>query len=195
MFGDRTFYMLYDMATEKVEEYIFLPFLTSLFDNCDKAEGYWTFLETMYPQITYSSEDEYRFSRRVAEAHSFLLSAILTIIRFDRSGKGGKDIITLADLPYYEEFEIERIPRYELVAYVTSSGDEEIEEIEKAESGFVCQFIVSEVRQEPEDYADLLAELDDEKFVFKKQYHAVQQYMKQLAAKQRTEDESLFDLL
>ena len=195
MFGDRTFYMLYDMATEKVEEYIFLPFLTSLFDNCDKAEGYWTFLETMYPQITYSSEDEYRFSRRVAEAHSFLLSAILTIIRFNERGQGGKDIITLADLPYYEEFEIERIPRYELVAYVTSSGDEEIEEIEKAESGFVCQFIVSEVRQEPEDYADLLAELDDEKFVFKKQYHTVQQYMKELAAKQRTEDESLFDLL
>ena len=50
MFGDRTFYMLYDMVTQKVEEYMLLPFLTSLFDNCNKADGYWTFLEAMYPQ-------------------------------------------------------------------------------------------------------------------------------------------------
>jgi len=195
MFGDRTFYMLYDMVTEKVEEYIFLPFLASLFGNCDKADGYWTFLEAMYPQITYSSEDEYHFSRRVAEPHSFLLSAILDIIGFNGSGRVGKDIISLADLPYYEEFEVERIPRYKQVAYVTSRGDEEIEESEEDESGYICQFTVAEVRQQPEDYEDLLAELNDDRFVFKKQYHAVQQYMKELAAKQRTEDESLFDLL
>lgn len=45
MYGDRTFYMLYDMVTEKVEEYIFILFLTSLFDKCNKEGGYWTFLE------------------------------------------------------------------------------------------------------------------------------------------------------
>jgi hypothetical protein len=60
----------------------------------------------MYPQITYSSEDEYyRFSRRIAEPHSFLLSASLNIIGFNGSGRYGKDIITLADLPYYEVLE------------------------------------------------------------------------------------------
>jgi hypothetical protein len=195
MFGDQTFEMLYDMVTEKVEEYIFLPFLTSLFDKCDKVDGYWTFLEAMYPQITYSSEDEYRFSLRAAEPHSFLLSAILDIIGFNGSGRVGKDIVTLAELPYYEELEVERIPRYKQVAYVTSHGDEEIEEIEDEESGYICKFAVSEILKQPEDYEDLLAELNDDKFVFKKQYYAVQQYMKELAAKQKTEDDSLFDLL
>jgi hypothetical protein len=195
MFGDRTFYMLYDMVTEKVEEYIFLPFLTALFDKCEKADGYWTFLEEMYPQITYSSEDEYRFARRVAEPRSFLLSACLDIIGFNGSGRVGKDVITFVELPYYEEFEIERIPRYKQIAYITSHGDEEIEEIEDEEAGYICSFEVSEIRKEPEEFDDLLTILNDDKFIFKKQYHAVQRYMKELVAKQKTEDDNLLDLL
>lgn len=193
MFGDRTFYMLYDMVTEKVEEYIFLPFLTSLFKKCDEADGYWTFLEEMYPQITYSSEDVYRFSRRVTESHSFILSAILEISGFNGSGivRGN----TLADLPYYEELEVERITRHKQVAYITSSGDEEIEEVEDEEAGYICRFTVSEIRKDPEAYEDLLTELNDDTFVLKKQYHAVQKYMTEIAAKQKHEDDNLLDLL
>jgi len=149
----------------------------------------------MYPQITYSSEDEYRFSRRVAESRSFLLSGILDISGFNGSGRIWKDIITLTELPYYEELEIERIPRYKQVAYITSHGDEEIEEVEEKEAGYICKFSVLEVRQQAENFEDLLNEMNDEKFVFKKQYHALQQYMKELAAKQKTEDSSLFDWL
>lgn len=195
MFGDRTFYMLYDMVTEKVEEYIFTPFLTTLFGECEEADGYWTFLEAMYPQITYSSEDEYRFSRRVAEPRSFLLSAILNIGGFNGSGKIHRDIITLAELPYYEELEIERTPRYKQVAYITSHGDEEIEEVEEKEAGYICRFTVSEIRKKPEDYEYLMTELNDDKFIFKKQYNDLQRYMKELVAKQKTEDNSLLDLL
>lgn len=149
----------------------------------------------MYPQIIYSSEDEYRFLRRVAEPHSFLLSAILDISGFNGSGRTRRDIITLAELPYYEEFEVERIPRYKQVAYINSHGDEEIEEVEDEETGYMCQFSVSEVRQQLENFEELLTELNDDKFIFKKQYHAAHQYMKELAAKQKTEDDSLFDLL
>ncbi len=195
MFGDRTFYMLYDMVTEKVEEYIFTPFLTTLFGECEEADGYWTFLEAMYPQITYSSEDEYRFSRRVAEPRSFLLSAILNIGGFNGSGRIHRDIITLAELPYYEELEIERTPRYKQVAYITSHGDEEIEEVEEKEAGYICRFTVSEIRKKPEDYEYLMTELSDDKFIFKKQYNDLQRYMKELVAKQKTEDNSLLDLL
>lgn len=196
MFGDRTFYMLYDMVTEKVEEYIFLPFLTALFDKCEKADGYWTFLEEMYPQITYSSEDEYRFSRRIAEPRSFLLSASLNIIGFNGSGRYGKDIITLADLPYYEVLETERIPHYRQRTVFDSKHEEyDIEEIEDEEAGYICSFEVSEIRKEPEDFDDLLTILNDDKFIFKKQYHAVQRYMKELVAKQKTEDDNLLDLL
>ena len=196
MFGDRTFYMLYDMATEKVEEYIFLPFLTSLFDKCDKTDGYWTFLETMYPQITYSSEDEYRFSRRVGEPRSFLLSAILDIIGFNGSGRIGRDIITLAELPYHEELEIERIPHYHQRTLFDSKNEEyDIEEVEDEEAGYICEFRIAEIRKQPEEYEELLDALNGDKFVFKKQYLTAQKFMKEIAAKQKHEDDSLLDLL
>ncbi|WP_207641636.1 hypothetical protein [Syntrophomonas palmitatica] len=54
-------------------------------------------------------EDEYRFPRRFVESHSFLLNAVLDIIGFNERGRFGRDIITLTELPYYEEFEIEGV--------------------------------------------------------------------------------------
>ncbi len=196
MYGDRTFYMLYDMATEKVEEYIFLPFLSSLFDKCEKADGYWTFLEEMHPQITYSSEDEYLFPRRVVESHSFLLDAVLDIIGFNGRERFGRDTITLVKLPYYEELEIEKIPHYRQRTLFDSKHEEyDIEEVEDGEAGYVCRFMVAEVRQRTDDFEDLLNALNDDKFVFKKQYYAAYKYMKELIAKQKNEDDSLLDLL
>ena len=189
MYGDRTFYMLYDMITEKVEEYIFLPFLISLFDKCEKANGYWTFLEEMYPHITYSSEDEYSFSR-LLKPRSFIFSAALDINGLRERGN------SLSGLPYYEELEIERFPRMRQETIFNRSGEPiDVEDVEDEKAGFVCRFVVAEVRQHPEKYGELLDELNDDEFVFKKQYHAVHQYMKELAAKQKTEDDSLFDLL
>lgn len=108
---------------------------------------------------------------------------------------GGFGLPFLADLPYYEELEVERITRHKQVAYITSNGDEEIEEVEDEESGYICRFIVSEIRKEPEAYEDLLTELNDDTFVLKKQYHAVQKYMTEIAAKQKHEDDNLLDLL
>lgn len=57
---DRTFDMLYDMIPEKVERFIFLPFLQGKFDEwngADANETYWNFLEDQYPVIYYEDED------------------------------------------------------------------------------------------------------------------------------------------
>jgi hypothetical protein len=195
MFGDNTFFMLYDMITGKVEEFILLPFLSELFDKCEKKNGYWTFLEEMYPQITYSSEVEYRFSRRISETRSFILSAVLDICNFKESGRINKDIITLAELPYYEELETEKISHYKQIIFRTATGDEEVEEVEDEEPGYICQFKVSEVMANREDFEELLEVLNDDKFVFKKQYNIAKHYKDELAAKQKIEEENLLDLL
>ena len=190
MYGDGTFDMLYDMITEKVEEYIFLPFLSALFDKCDRADGYWTFLEDMYPRITYTSENAFRIRHsRFLEPRSFIFSKAL-----EKSGfKGGDNF--LAELPYYESLEVERLTRMRQGAIFNRHSEEiDIEENEE-DVGYVCRFDVAEVRQYPEKYGELLDELNDDKFVFKKQYHAAQRYLKELAAKQKTENDSLLDLL
>ena len=190
MYGDGTFDMLYDMITEKVEEFIFIPFLTALFDKCNRADGYWTFLEEMYPRITYSSERVFHFRRsRVLEPRSFIFSKALE--------KGGfkEDAISLTNLTYYESLEVERLTRIRQEAIFSRHGEEiDIEEKEE-DAGYICRFDVAEIRQHPEEYDELLDELSDDKFVFKIQYHAAQRYLKELEAKQKTENDSLLDLL
>lgn len=50
-FGDRTFDMMYDMIPNRIDRYIFIPFLKALWEKCDTENGYWTFLNEMYPTI------------------------------------------------------------------------------------------------------------------------------------------------
>ena len=151
--------------------------------------GYWTFLEEMYPQITYSSDDEYHFSRRVLEPRSFIFSAALDISGFRERGNA------LNGLPYFESLEVERLTRMRQERILNRRGEEiDVEENEE-DVGYVCHFDVAEVRQNPEKYGELLDELNDDKFVFKKQYHAIRRYLNELAAKQKTENDSLLDLL
>jgi len=75
-------------------------------------------------------------------------------------------IITLADLPYYEVLETERIPHYRQRTVFDSKHEEyDIEEIEDEEAGYICSFEVSEIRKEPEDFDDLLTILNDDNSV------------------------------
>ena len=53
--GDLTFLMLYQMIPEKVVEYILVPFLKNLLEECDRGNGYETFLRKIYPIIFYSN--------------------------------------------------------------------------------------------------------------------------------------------
>ena len=194
MYGDNTFFMLYDMVTEKVEEYILLPFLASLFEKCDTIDGYWTFLEGMYPQITYSSDDEYRFTRRVLEPSSFIFSAILAISGFNKGGIVTST--TLAELPYYEELVIERIPHLRQDTIRNRHGEViDVEEVEDEETGYICQFSVADIRKHQEDFKDLLDALNDDQFICKKQYIAIRKFFGELAARQKHEDDNLLDLL
>lgn len=194
MYGDNTFFMLYDMVTEKVEEYILLPFLASLFEKCDTIDGYWTFLETMYPQITYSSDDEYRFTRRVLEPSSFIFSAILAISGFNKGGIVTST--TLAELPYYEELVIERIPHLRQDTIRNRQGEViDVEEVEDEEAGYICQFSVADIRKHQEDFEELLDALNDDQFICKKQYIAIRKFFGELSARQKHEDDNLLDLL
>ena len=96
-YQDKTFDMLYDMIPEKVERYIFLPYLEELIEACERlgeSEGYWEFLERLYPVLFYrydvkgeandahdsndaKSYEIYRRSYYRNEAKSFLYKAII----------------------------------------------------------------------------------------------------------------------
>lgn len=71
----------------------------------------------------------------------------------------------------------------------------DIEEVEDEEAGYICEFRITDIFKQPEEYEELLDALNDDKFVFKKQYLTAQKFMKEIAAKQKHEDDSLLDLL
>ena len=73
--SDKTFSMLFDMRTKKIEKYILRPYLEDLFDKCDAGNGYWTYLELGYGNI--SLEGGNVSSWHINSPASFLLDFIL----------------------------------------------------------------------------------------------------------------------
>ena len=71
-YGDQTFNMLYDMIPSKVEEYIFYPFISNLLAECQRNEGYWTFLETKYPTLSYEAGETDVCSENTPRAYIYV---------------------------------------------------------------------------------------------------------------------------
>ena len=78
-YSDRTFDMMYDMASEKVDRKLFLPYLENMFAECeneDQEEEYWNFLDKQYP-IIYHSEGEVG-DAYTTEPESFTYRMVIT---------------------------------------------------------------------------------------------------------------------
>lgn len=82
LYIDQTFPMLYDMISDKVEQYIFLPYLKNLIDICESEEGLLTFIELIYPKLTYVNGDVDRPLFINNSPSSFLYSFIKSINEF-----------------------------------------------------------------------------------------------------------------
>ncbi len=79
-YSDRTFDMLYDMIPEKVERYIFLPYLKQMIDECQTAgedEEYWEFLEKQYPYLYHEKGEvgESNYNEPKSFIYKFLVDA------------------------------------------------------------------------------------------------------------------------
>lgn len=198
MRGDQTFSMLNDLIPDKVDEFIFIPYLEELFDRCDKAEGYWTFLDEMHPIIEYDTGDV-----PVSFYHppnSFLFTCLLS--HFKKPPRGS--YYELKDLPEYDEFietkylwlqvgsdedEVDIVPESRIPSeYIEAHGELEV-------AGIHFEAELSTVLGDPEYYNSFIKVLDDDKFVYKIQYNQAREYLVQLKAKQKSSDASLLDLL
>ena len=151
---DYTFDMLYDMNDERVEEFIFVPFLEDLFDRCKSDDPddpdrpmteYWNFLEIMYPEIFYNVDDVLYFYEN--EPASYIYESIVKKLLMLRSTieKG---------VEYDERFEKERFLRVsnedgEELIIEASEYDEDDDQFEFIEiAGYSCGFKTAEVRRE-----------------------------------------------
>ncbi len=191
MFGDKTFSMLYDMISDKVEEYIFLPYLTRLCEKCDAMEGYWTFLETLYPYIRYRNGETDDHSYNIPQ--SYIYDFIRDLNWYER--------VVCNDFPHYDSLVTEEY------AYVIDKDDSNIlvnkEEVNweyrqeygtPDTVGWEYGFEVESVRMASDDYAELLKRLDDDNFSLKKEYTKMRKYFEKLQVKPMPSSNNLFDL-
>lgn len=82
--ADYTFDMMYDLAPDKIEKFIFIPYLTELFEKCgeDEKEAYWNFLEIIYPEMFSSNGDVLTVYETPPE--SFVYEALIRLKGTDR---------------------------------------------------------------------------------------------------------------
>jgi hypothetical protein len=203
-FSNTAFPMLYDIIPDKVEQFIFVPYLSELLGKCEKADGYWTFLKEMYPTIYYTHDEVEDFTENVPE--SYVFDFILRRIRV----KPQKHV---ADLPFYDSLVTEEV--YEdtaplMVERKDENGnvisqqifswpygiDDEGEMPPEPEIiGWKLEFDIDEVLNDRKEYTDLLSALDDDEFEFKAQYFGAKVYLERLKGKIQLRQDSLNDLL
>lgn len=196
-YTDKTFNMLYDMIPEKIEEYVFEPYLTSLFEECDKEDGYWSFLLRMYPVLYYEQGETSGFA--LNEPNSFLYESITHIQHISA-------ILGPDDLPFDDEFIVNewvyldeqyRDPDYDdgtLIdieevpwEYKEQFGEPEI-------VGRNYEIHIDAILKHPDNYKELLALLDSDSFPIKAEFLSAREYMQELIDKHETIGDDLFDL-
>lgn len=190
-FGDKTFVMLYDMIPDKIDEYIFLPFLSDLLKECDEADGYWTFLEIMYPYLYYEmgETDDFFSNSPTSYLYEFVKKSF-----FDNN-------CVCNGLPFYNSLVTETYGYIEdedgdsKLVNLREVGDEYKREYSTPEAvGWILEVDVEEVRKKKETYTDLLSRLESEDFVLWREYSDVRNYFDALVTKQKPTGHGLFDL-
>ena len=200
MRGDQTFEMLYDMIPDKMEKYIFTPFLQNLFDDCDAHEGYLSFLGIIYYYLVY-------FTGNVDfivdnEPASYTYNFIAKHAEF-------KECMSHLELPdeddfletrlVYQCFDLnpgeteedrvwETVPENEVRdGYVEEYGEPE-------ESGREYSIDIDYLIQNKENYGFLIERLSAPSFPAKKEYEAARVYLQKLKEKHSQKESSLSEL-
>ena len=202
-FTNSAFPMLYDIIPERVEEFVFVPYLTELFAKCDASDGYWTFLEEEYPTIYYEigEVDEYADN----DPQSYVLEFVLNHLEY-------RDTLTPCDLPYYDSLVDEEVSADKATFMVLDmrGGKGAEAEWERKKiwpdytpgegeelnvSGYKLSFKAAMVRKYPQLYSELLSYLEQNDFIFMYEYQALRAYLMTLTDKIQERGDDLNDLL
>ncbi|MBT9173127.1 MAG: hypothetical protein DDT21_01517 [Syntrophomonadaceae bacterium] len=214
---DKVLEMLYDMAQEKVDEFILVPKLESLLesDSNGSDDGYWAFLEKAfstlrcwheYHECMETDEDTgevyddsyYDFALDSNGLPSEILSFIIynLLDQFD-------NVDDVLDRTYYDnEIIMAKIPQiiadFKQAEVMDADHCKKIDEPESKHEIFEYPcftkvgedywFSVDAVRQKPEQYSELLTVLRDDDFRYKRLYFALIEFLTALKSKQKATD-------
>lgn len=188
-YGDKTFNMLYDMISPNVEEYIFCPFMEKLMAECSQGDGYWTFLENIYPTITYEKGETNELIEMVPNSYLYeFMKSIFFPGNCDTTNFPSVESLLVATYCYVDEGGSTQLVeksdvRYE---YILEYGDPE-------EVGWVYEGDIHDILKRRSEYQELLEMLNDDSYDLKREYYAAQEYLRKLKEAQKPRGDGLFD--
>lgn len=188
-FGDRTFDMLYDMIPSRIDRYIFLPFLKQLWTKCDNEDGYWTFLDEMYPTV-YAQEGNpgdcyendptsYLFNFIVNESlrrHNGELYNIRWPSAIDYCDR--KEWVSIEKERYYQDGKCRSFTE---IVELDDVDDEYIDEYGEPElEGVSWTIEISDLLRQREFFKELIFFMENDTFPLKKEYNEMREFTEQL---------------
>lgn len=192
-FADKTFPMLYDMISAKVDEYMFVPFLERLFNECDDHEGYWTFLSIMYPRIEYAKGETegYAETAPVSYLYEFIRKRFFDSSYDFNSLPKQKSFVRETYVYLPDEINGER----ELVNINDVPSDFEEEYGTPEAVGWIIELDIDKIKERRYHYKNLAAALDDDSFCLKKEYKQARECLWRLHDNQKPKGISILDRL
>ena len=175
--SDYTFGMLYDMIPQKIEEFVFLPYLKEIFDSADFSENYFRYLRKYHRNILCIDKAGIDACYQSNKPASIIIGTLMKSIDpdFDYS---------LPLVPMMGPSEI--IENYGI--FMTDDGENAVYgEPEKTNAEYaddvfhLHQIDVENAFSENEESAELRNLLLDDEFVLKKEFRALEDfYLKQV---------------
>lgn len=200
--GDHTFDMLYDMIPERIDRYIFLPFLQDLWKRCDKFDGYWTYLEEIYGKIYSECGNTGEFLEN--EQQSFLYRFIINEQRIRRDGElynidwpssidyFHKDQWISIYIPY--TIDTHKINQYRLIKYSELEIYYQHNLVSKDQhfniEGTTIMIDIKELRQNKNLFSDLIVYMENDSFPLKQEYNEARKYTEMLNEKVNAKHDS-----
>lgn len=210
--NEKTFFMLYDMIPEKVEEYLFLDFLEKLFT--ETVQSYQDYLKFQYGEISYASGDLADTSttnpgksfilRTFLQTHGLFHDSFESLMPFDE-GFALTKYVYVADhwdqIDWYDSSDgISEIIEDESYSFV-SSDDIPSGYIETFgypdTAGFELIADVNEIYSDPDTFYEFISVMEDDDFPLKVEYQSLQSEYERLKSKvtRSKQSEDLFDFL
>lgn len=194
---DKTFSMLYDMIPDKIDEYIFEPFLKTLFEECDQNNGYWTFLQKMYPVLYYEEgeTDGFIFNDPESFLYGFMIhkQSINAYLSNDDLSLDERFItnkwVYLDE--HYQDPDIDTDRLIELnevpSEYVEEYGEPDV-------VGRNYEIEIEKLLSDPDYYKDVIRCLESEEFPLMDEFKEAREYFCRLLDSHLVPSDDLFDL-
>lgn len=217
-YSDRTFDMLYDMIPEKVERFVFLPFLEELITECSKhgEDEYWEYLERIYPSLYY--EEGCTGETSFNESNSFLYKIIAKEKSLDKTARldlcaWPNEIYNLPTKNWVEAYtsflEYEAFDKYPVPEVIPEKALEDVGIVAEEElpykysdyfgtpdsKGITIEIEIYELRKNSHRYILLRQFMEQDDFPLFVEYQNVKKYYNDLKDRtnKETDSDNLFD--